>query len=110
MKRPVDKLSGTQNLSLLATGLVWTRWSFVITPRNYLLASVNFFLAGVAGFQISRIVNFRLKEGDSKKQVMDYIINGSDSLKGRSSGMMDVATTGMKVGSSNATDLTSISH
>lgn len=76
MKRPVENLSGTQNLSLLATGVIWTRWSFVIKPKNYLLASVNFFLGGTAGYQLGRIINYRVKEGDSPREVVDYIING----------------------------------
>ncbi|CCF56732.1 hypothetical protein KAFR_0B04360 [Kazachstania africana CBS 2517] len=74
IKRPVNKVSGTQSLSLMATGLVWTRWSFVIIPKNYLLASVNFFLAGTAGYQVMRLINYRLDAGDSMKQVFKYII------------------------------------
>ncbi|CCD23134.1 mitochondrial pyruvate carrier NDAI_0B01000 [Naumovozyma dairenensis CBS 421] len=89
MQRPVDTLSGTQNLSLLATGLVWTRWSFVITPRNYLLASVNFFLAGVAGTQMTRIIKYRLENGDSKMQVLNYIVNGTTS---KNKGDMNIMT------------------
>ncbi|CAH02831.1 mitochondrial pyruvate carrier [Kluyveromyces lactis] len=77
-KRPVDKLSGTQNLSLLATALIWTRWSFVIKPKNYLLASVNFFLGCTAGYQIGRIIKYRIEEGDSASQIVKYIINGAE--------------------------------
>ncbi|CEP62599.1 mitochondrial pyruvate carrier family protein LALA0_S05e09208g [Lachancea lanzarotensis] len=76
IQRPVDKLSGIQNLSLLATGVIWTRWSFVIKPKNMLLASVNFFLAGTAGYQLSRIWNYRMQQGDSSMQAVDYVING----------------------------------
>lgn len=79
--RPVEKVSGTQNLSLLATGVIWTRWSFVIKPKNYLLASVNFFLALTAGYQLSRIVSYRVHEGDSTGQVFDYLINGAKKEK-----------------------------
>ncbi|GMM55085.1 mitochondrial pyruvate carrier [Maudiozyma humilis] len=77
-QRPVNKISSTQTLSLLATGLVWARWSFVITPRNYLLASVNIFLAATAGYQVSRIINYRLENGDSMKEVIQYMISGTD--------------------------------
>lgn len=35
-----------QNLALTATGLIWVRYSFVITPVNYSLAAVNCFVAG----------------------------------------------------------------
>ncbi|KAF3013290.1 hypothetical protein E8E14_010144 [Neopestalotiopsis sp. 37M] len=53
--RPAEKLSLTQNGALTATGLIWTRWCFVITPKNYLLAAVNFFLGMVGIVQCSRI-------------------------------------------------------
>jgi hypothetical protein len=79
--RPVEKVSGTQNLSLLATGTIWTRWSFVIKPKNYLLASVNFFLALTAGYQLTRITQYRLDKGDSPSQVLDYVLNGEKKEK-----------------------------
>jgi hypothetical protein len=34
--RPAEKLSLTQNAALTATGFIWTRWCFVIKPKNYL--------------------------------------------------------------------------
>jgi hypothetical protein len=34
--RPAEKLSLTQNLALMATGSIWTRWCFVIKPKNML--------------------------------------------------------------------------
>lgn len=77
IQRPVEKLSGTQQLALFATGAIWTRWAgFAIKPRNYLLASVNFFLGGVAGYQLIRIVNYRRAAGDNTSQVFHYIFNG----------------------------------
>lgn len=80
MKRPVEKVSGAQNLSLLATAVIWTRWSFVIRPKNMLLASVNFFLGVTAGWQIGRIVKYRLSRGDSMVQVFKYLINGEEAV------------------------------
>ncbi|CAJ2504547.1 Uu.00g119410.m01.CDS01 [Anthostomella pinea] len=53
--RPAEKLSITQNAALTATGLIWTRWCFVIKPRNILLAAVNFFLGCVGVAQLTRI-------------------------------------------------------
>jgi len=53
-KRPVDKLSIPQQLSLAITGVLWTRWSFVITPVNYNLALVNAALAATGVYHISR--------------------------------------------------------
>lgn len=76
ISRPVEKVSGLQSLSLLATGIVWARWSFVIKPKNYLLASVNFFLACTAGYQIARVSNYRIEQGDSFFDVVNYIFNG----------------------------------
>lgn len=57
--RPAEKLSLTQNGALTATGLIWTRWCFVITPKNHLLAAVNFFLGCVGLTQLGRIFLYR---------------------------------------------------
>lgn len=63
--RPAEKLSLTQNLALTATGAIWTRWCFIIKPRNILLAAVNFFLGCVGVTQVTRIVLYQrsLKTG-----------------------------------------------
>lgn len=75
IQRPVEKISGTQQLALFCTGAIWTRWAaFAITPRNYLLASVNFFLGGVAGYQLLRVIKFRREQGDSLAQVYSYLL------------------------------------
>ncbi|KAJ7642897.1 UPF0041-domain-containing protein [Mycena rosella] len=55
MSRPAEKLSVSQNIALTATGFIWVRWSLVITPVNYSLAGVNFFV-GLSGLtQLGRI-------------------------------------------------------
>ncbi|KAG8721359.1 Mitochondrial pyruvate carrier 2 [Ceratobasidium sp. 394] len=41
LSRPADKLSVSQNTALAATGFIWVRYSFVITPVNYSLAAVR---------------------------------------------------------------------
>ncbi len=78
--RPAEKLSLTQNMALMATGSIWTRWCFVIRPQNMLyvqpasslpaliehvmtftsnsLAAVNFCLFCVGTVQVSRIVSY----------------------------------------------------
>lgn len=82
MQRPVEKISGTQQIALFATGVIWTRWAgFVIRPRNPLLASVNFFLGGVAGYQLVRIINYRREQGDSGSEIAKYIFNGAPAPK-----------------------------
>ncbi|KAL3235611.1 mitochondrial pyruvate carrier RNJ42_02387 [Nakaseomyces bracarensis] len=75
--RPVEKVSGAQNLSLLATAIIWTRWSFVIKPKNILLASVNSFLTVIAGYQLSRIIDYRIRDGDTLKQAFRYVVKGT---------------------------------
>lgn len=78
IQRPVEKLSGTQQIALFATGVIWTRWAgFVILPRNYLLASVNFFLGGVAGYQLKRIYDYRKAAGDNTSEIINYFIHGA---------------------------------
>ncbi|KAI5198896.1 UPF0041-domain-containing protein [Aureobasidium subglaciale] len=64
--RPVESLSLSQNSALMATGLIWTRWCFVIKPRNLFLASVNFLLFCVGATQTSRILLWQQSQkGDS---------------------------------------------
>ena len=57
--RPANKLSIRQSGSLTATGMIWSRYSFVITPVNYTLFSVNFALALTGVAQIYRILSYR---------------------------------------------------
>ncbi|MCJ1453065.1 hypothetical protein MMC28_003410 [Mycoblastus sanguinarius] len=57
--RPAESLSLTQNIALTATGVIWTRWCFVIRPQNMLLAAVNFFLGCVGVIQVSRILTYQ---------------------------------------------------
>ncbi|KAK5089557.1 hypothetical protein LTR24_006112 [Lithohypha guttulata] len=57
--RPAEKLSLSQNLALMATGSIWTRWCFVIRPKNMLLAGVNFCLFLVGTIQTSRILAYQ---------------------------------------------------
>ncbi|KAI0085874.1 mitochondrial pyruvate carrier [Irpex rosettiformis] len=55
LARPAEKLSVSQNLALTATGFIWVRYSFVITPVNYSLAAVNFFVGSSGLAQLARI-------------------------------------------------------
>ncbi|XP_066912705.1 uncharacterized protein [Clytia hemisphaerica] len=59
--RPPEKLSFSQSSSLAATGLIWSRYSTVIIPKNWNLFSVNVFLCGVGVMQCSRILMHRKK-------------------------------------------------
>merc|ERR1719230_2045872 len=57
--RPANKLSIRQSASLTATGIIWSRYSFVIVPVNYTLFSVNAALGTTGLFQIFRILSYR---------------------------------------------------
>jgi len=67
LNRPAEKLSLSQNLALTATGFIWVRYSFVITPVNYSLAAVNFFV-GLSGLtQLGRIAHYRMNNPEATK-------------------------------------------
>lgn len=53
-KRPVETVSVPQQLALTITGVIWTRWSFVISPVNYSLALVNAALATTGAYHLTR--------------------------------------------------------
>lgn len=55
LSRPADKLSVSQNVALACTGMIWVRYSLVITPVNYSLAAVNFFVGTTGIAQLYRI-------------------------------------------------------
>ncbi|RKP02152.1 hypothetical protein CXG81DRAFT_25171 [Caulochytrium protostelioides] len=55
INRPVENISMSQTVSLFATGVIWSRYSTVIIPKNYGLLSVNAFLACTALYQLTRI-------------------------------------------------------
>jgi len=82
--RPAEKLSLTQNIALTCTGLIWTRWCFVIKPKNILLATVNFFLGVVGVVQVSRIVAYNYSQkgktaGQQLEEAKDSVV---DTVKG----------------------------
>ncbi|KAE8146772.1 UPF0041-domain-containing protein [Aspergillus avenaceus] len=82
LSRPAEKLSLTQNGALTATGAIWTRWCMIITPKNYLLAAVNFFLGCVGVVQVGRIYNYRKSlEGSSTEAAKDMEKEVVDSAK-----------------------------
>jgi len=54
LNKPTDKMSMSQMSALTATGLIWTRYSFVINPVNYNLAIVNLALGASSMYHLSR--------------------------------------------------------
>ncbi|KAI4865214.1 UPF0041-domain-containing protein [Hypoxylon rubiginosum] len=79
--RPAEKLSLMQNGALTATGLIWTRWCFVITPQNYLLAAVNFFLGCVGITQVARIAMYRSSQKNLPEAVEAKAAEVKDAVK-----------------------------
>ncbi|XP_022815301.1 mitochondrial pyruvate carrier 2-like isoform X1 [Spodoptera litura] len=58
LTRPVENLSIRQSASLAATGLVWSRYSLVIIPKNYSLFAVNVFVALTSSYQLIRAYKY----------------------------------------------------
>ncbi|KAI8921522.1 hypothetical protein BC831DRAFT_458489 [Entophlyctis helioformis] len=58
LQRPAEKLSLMQTSALAATGLIWSRYSLVITPKNYNLFSVNIFVGAIGMYQLFRIWSY----------------------------------------------------
>ncbi|KAG2248984.1 hypothetical protein Bca4012_087688 [Brassica carinata] len=52
--KPTDKISYPQQLAVTCTGVIWSRYSMVITPKNWNLFSVNVAMAGTGIYQLSR--------------------------------------------------------
>ncbi|KAL5273232.1 MPC2 family protein [Megaselia abdita] len=64
--RPADKLSIPQCASLACTGLIWSRYSLVIIPKNYGLFSVNLFVAIVNIGQLARAYKFQMDQKEKE--------------------------------------------
>lgn len=54
LRRPAELVSLPQQCALTATGVIWSRYSMVITPRNYNLLAVNVFMAATGIWQLGR--------------------------------------------------------
>ncbi|WKX92225.1 hypothetical protein Q1695_010337 [Nippostrongylus brasiliensis] len=64
LARPANKLSPYQNGAICVTGAIWTRYCLVITPINYYLCSVNFFVMCSGLIQLCRIAHYRYNHPD----------------------------------------------
>jgi len=67
--RPAESLSLTQNLALMCTGAIWTRWCFVIRPKNIALAAVNALVFVVGATQVGRIYAYNQSLKGTEGQV-----------------------------------------
>uniref|UniRef100_A0AAY5L3Q7 Mitochondrial pyruvate carrier n=1 Tax=Esox lucius TaxID=8010 RepID=A0AAY5L3Q7_ESOLU len=71
MSRPAEKLSLSQSCVLTATGLVWSRYSLVIIPKNWNLFAVNLFVGSAGISQLYRIFRYeQQKKADAKEQAI----------------------------------------
>ncbi|KAM3365494.1 hypothetical protein ACQJBY_015300 [Aegilops geniculata] len=52
--KPPEKISYPQQVAVACTGIIWSRYSMVITPKNWNLFSVNVAMAGTGLYQLSR--------------------------------------------------------
>ncbi|KAB1212760.1 Mitochondrial pyruvate carrier 2 [Morella rubra] len=52
--KPPEKLSYPQQIAVTATGVIWSRYSTVIIPKNWNLFSVNVAMAATGIYQLSR--------------------------------------------------------
>ncbi|KAG5561295.1 hypothetical protein RHGRI_004356 [Rhododendron griersonianum] len=52
--KPPEKVSYPQQVAVTATGLIWSRYSMVINPKNWNLFSVNVVMAATGIYQLSR--------------------------------------------------------
>lgn len=59
ISRPADKISPAQTAALAATGVIWSRYSLVIIPKNWSLFSVNVFVALTNLYHLFRVYNYR---------------------------------------------------
>jgi hypothetical protein len=57
--KPPELISIPQSMSLALTGVIWSRYSVVIIPKNYSLLSVNAFVALTQGTQLYRALKFK---------------------------------------------------
>ncbi|KAI9059181.1 UPF0041-domain-containing protein [Trametes sanguinea] len=77
LSRPAEKLSVSQNLALAATGFIWVRYSLVITPINYSLAAVNFFVGSTGLGQLGRIWYYQKTQKDPVASYFGTASSGS---------------------------------
>jgi mitochondrial pyruvate carrier 2 len=54
MKRSPETISTAQQVAVTATGVIWSRYALVVTPKNWNLFAVNVFMAGTGMVQLFR--------------------------------------------------------
>ncbi|KAM8704383.1 hypothetical protein ACLKA7_008913 [Drosophila subpalustris] len=67
LTRPADTISVTACGALAATGIIWSRYSLVIIPKNYSLFAVNLFVGLTQLVQLGRAYNYQLEQEKLQK-------------------------------------------
>ncbi|KAL6843178.1 hypothetical protein ACP4OV_026891 [Aristida adscensionis] len=69
--KPPEKISYPQQVAVACTGIIWSRYSLVITPRNLNLLSVNIAMATTGLYQLSRKIrqDYFSEEKDAPAQL-----------------------------------------
>nr|XP_017025471.1 mitochondrial pyruvate carrier 3-like isoform X2 [Drosophila kikkawai]XP_041631804.1 mitochondrial pyruvate carrier 3-like isoform X2 [Drosophila kikkawai] len=70
LKRPAQNISLNQSMSLAAASLIYTRYSMVITPKNYSMLAVNAAIVIIQSFLIAKHLKWR-SEG-AQETVYNY--------------------------------------
>ncbi|ENN72118.1 mitochondrial pyruvate carrier 2 [Dendroctonus ponderosae] len=65
--RPAETISPPQTVALAATGVIWSRYSLVIIPKNYSLFSVNVFVGATQLYQLYRAVSYHMEQEKKTK-------------------------------------------
>ncbi|KRZ09684.1 Mitochondrial pyruvate carrier 2, partial [Trichinella zimbabwensis] len=58
LQRPAEHLSFSQSSALALSGIIWSRYSMVIKPKNWSLFGVNVLVGLIGVYQLCRIFNF----------------------------------------------------
>ncbi|KAK8273517.1 hypothetical protein V6Z11_D10G010900 [Gossypium hirsutum] len=67
--KPPEKLSYPQQIAVTCTGVIWSRYSTVITPKNWNLFSVNIVMAGTGLYQLAQ----KIQLASTKQQWLCWI-------------------------------------
>jgi hypothetical protein len=62
LQRDPDMLSLPMQVAVTATGVIWSKYSLDIKPKNYNLLTVNMFMAATGFYQLYRIYDHRQKK------------------------------------------------
>lgn len=63
LQRDPETISLPMQLAVTATGVIWSKYSLDITPKNYNLLAVNLFMAATGVAQLYRKWNYEQTKG-----------------------------------------------